>query len=1119
MPRIPDRYPSAICLLDNTFRVVSATRRKHLPMSQRDFVTTFLLRCGTALCLLLAFISHDSFLPKVFAQGATATLSGTVKDETGAVVPGANVVVLSVTQAFKRSATTNAEGAFVIPLLPPGRYDVKAEHQGFAPALVTGVVLNVNDQTLVTVLLKVGEISQTVEIVDASKLIEQSPTVSTVVNRQFVDRIPLNGRSVQNLIGLAPGVVLTKATAAEQGQFSVNGQRASSNYFTVDGVSANVAVVAALLPGQSGAGSLPGVSASGGTNNLVSLDALEEFKIQTSTFAPEFGRTPGAQVSMVTRSGTNDFHGSVFDYFRNDVLDATDWFVNANPALSEPPLRQNDFGGVLGGPVRLPHFGEGGPGFFDGKDRVFFFFSYEGLRLRQPLVGTSDVPSLAARQIAAPAIQPFLNVYPRPNGPQKANGLALFSGSFSNPTTLDATSIRIDGLASSKLTFFGRYNNSPSEAIARGSAALAQSLNTLAHYTVDTQTLTFGATYLPTETINNDLRVNFSRNRTTSLATVDEFGGAIIPAESVIFPAGRSSDNAGITLSIIGGLQTSLAWGRRPHPVQRQFNVVDNLSLLKANHQFKVGVDYRRLAPIFELQDYLLGLFFNGVGTASSAPVGSFLSGRTAAGNVTAQIGPQTVIYDNLSLYAQDTWKANPRLTLTYGLRWDLNPPPHEASGKSALTLTQIDDSAHFAFAPPGTPLWKTTYTNFAPRAGLSYQLSQQQGRETILRGGVGIFYDLGNGSAANAFVGGFPFSTTRLLTGIRIPISAADAAAPIPGAKPGANDMVFVFDPDLKLPRVYEWNLSVEQSLGAHQSLTSSYVAALGRRLLRQGVIRNPPGFTGSFFITANDATSDYHALQLQFRSRLSRGFQALASYTWAHSIDIVSADSINSTPSSGFDPRQDRGPSDFDVRHAFNGAFTYDIPAADIGKIRPLLSNWSIDAIVTARSATPVNVTYGATTAFGTLSLRPDLVSGIPLYLDDPSVPGGRRFNNQVTIVPGNPNTQIGPFLRPVVPRQGTLGRNALRGFPVWQLDLALRRELKLTDRIYTQFRAEFFNILNHPNFADPTNSLTSGTFGVSTTMFGRSLGSSGLAGGFNPLYQIGGPRSIQLALKLGF
>jgi hypothetical protein len=1097
MPRIPDWCPSVF-----RFRG-KAVAPKALP--------------SIVILLPLLFTFHDSFLTNVYAQSATATLSGTVKDETGAVVPNANISIISVTQGFERNTTTNGNGSFVVPLLPPGDYEVKAEHEGFAPAQVTGVVLNVNDQKIITVYLKVGKITQTVEIVDASKLIEESATVSTVVNRQFVDRMPLNGRSVQPLIGLAPGVVLTKTNGTEQGQFSVNGQRANSNYFTVDGVSANVAVVASLVPGQSGAGSLPGLSASGGTNNLVSLDALEEFKIQTSTFAPEFGRTPGAQVSMVTRAGTNDFHGSVFDYFRNDVLDAADWFVNANPALSKPPLRQNDFGGVLGGPLLMPRFGEGGPGFYHGKDRAFFFFSYEGLRLRQPLIATTDVPSLAARQTAAPAIQPFINLYPRPNGPQKANGLALFSGSFSNPGNLDATSVRIDGIASDKLTLFGRYNISPSESIGRG--GVIQSLNTLSLFTVHTQTFSVGATYLPSATINNDLRFNYSRNKTSNFFAVDDFGGAIAPSESAIFPAGRTSNDAGVTINISGASQAAVVWGRRPYPVQRQINIVDNLSLLRGNHQLKLGVDYRRLMPIFNLQNYLTTLNFNGVGTAASAPAGTFLSGRTSVGNATTQLGPQTVIFNNFSLYTQDTWKTNARLTFTYGLRWDLNPPPHEANGRSALTLTQVDDPAHFAFAPRGTPLWKTTYGNFAPRAGLSYQLSSEQGRETIVRGGIGIFYDLGNSSAANAFVGAFPFTALKTLNNVPIPLSASDAAAPVPGATPTANDAIFVFDPELKLPRIYQWNLSIEQSLGMGQSITSSYVAALGRRLLRQSAVRNLPGFPGQFSVTTNDATSDYHALQVQFRSRLSRGFQALASYTWSHSIDIISVDSVNSTPSSAFDPRQDRGPSDFDVRHAFNGAFTYDIPAAHAGEFSKLLSNWSTDAIVTARSATPVNVVYPATTAFGTLNLRPDLVSGIPLYLDDPAVPGGRRFNNKVTIVPGNPNTQIGPFLQPTVVRQGTLGRNTLRGFPIWQLDLAVRRQFNLTDRIYMQFRTEVFNILNHPNFADPTNGLRNGTFGVSTTMFGKSLGSSGLLGGFNPLYQIGGPRSIQLSLKIGF
>ena len=1066
-----------------------------------------------ALCLLV--LSFFSVMVK--AQSATATLSGTVTDEAGAVISGVNIAVINLAQNFQRSTTTNEEGMFVVNSLPPGNYLVKAEHAGFNTAELKDVILNVNDQRAIKLYLKVGNISQTVEIVDSSSLIDESPAVATVIDRQFVENLPLNGRSFQSLLTLSAGVVLTRTTGMEQGQFSVNGQRASANYFTVDGVSANIGAIATIVPGQSAAGSLPGLSAFGGTNNLVSVDALEEFQIQTSTFAPEFGRTPGAQVSIVTRSGTNAFHGSAFDYIRNDVLDATDWFVNANPLLEKPPLRQNNFGAVLGGPLLLPHFGEGGPAVYNGKNRVFFFFSYEGLRLRQPLVGISDVPSLSARQIAPAAIQPYLNMYPRPNGPLRPNGLATFSASFSNPTTLNATSIRLDGVVNSKLMLFGRYNHAPSDTIARGS--ISQSLNSLAHFDVKTQTFTVGATYIPTPTLNNDLRFNYSRNAASSYFTVDEFGGAVVPPDSVIFPAGRSSNDSGGTLAINGALQGQILFGKRPQTVQRQFNIVNNLSLLKGNHQYKFGVDYRRLSPIFDVQDYLQTLVFTGVGTAASAPAGTLLSGRVASAIISSHQSAQTVIFNNLSLYAQDTWKVSPRLTFTYGLRWDVNPPPNEANGNDPLNLTQIDQPATFSFAPRGTPLWKTTYDNFAPRFGLSYQLSDQQGKETMLRGGVGIFYDLGNGAAANAYVGSYPFTAVKNLLNIPFPLTASNSAAPILGPLPSSVDTTYVFDPELKLPRVYQWNFSIEQSLGVNQTLTSSYVAALGRRLLRQGVIRTSPTIPGNILIAANDATSDYHALQVQFRRRLSRGFQALGSYTWAHSIDIVSADSLNSTPSTGFDPRLDRGPSDFDVRHAFNGAFTYDIPKANVGNLDKILANWSLDTIVTARSATPVNVTYSAVTAFGTLNLRPDLVSGIPLYLDDPTAPGGRRFNNTRVTIPGNPNPQIGPFFRPAVPRQGNLGRNTLRGFSLWQVDLALRRQFNLTERINLQFRSEFFNILNHPNFADPISNLTNASFGVSTSMFGRSLGTTGLNGGFNPLYQIGGPRSVQLSLRLGF
>lgn len=1065
-----------------------------------------------ALCLL--FLSCFSVM--VRAQSATAVLSGKVTDETGAVISGVNIAVINIAQNFQRSTTTNDEGIFVVASLPPGSYAVKAEHNGFTTIELKDVVLNVNDQRVIKISLKVGNISQTVEIVDSSSLIDESATVATTVDRQFVANLPLNGRSFQSLINLTPGIVLTKTIVQDQGQFSANGQRADANYFTVDGVSANIGASASTQPSASGAGALPGLSAAGGTNNLVSVDALQEFKVQTSTYAPEFGRTPGAQVSIVTRSGTHEFRGSVFDYFRNDVFDANDWFANRQ-GLAKPAVRQNDFGGVLGGPLYLPRFGEGGPAVWD-KTQSFFFFSYEGLRLRQPQVGISDVPSLAARQAASAAVRPYMDLYPRPNGPARADNLAPFSASFSNPSTLDAASIRIDTHASSKLILFGRYNYSPSQMILRGGTT--QTLNSLTNFSVKTHTLTLGGMYILSPSVTNDLRFNYSRNFASSIGEVDNFGGAII--SPVAFPAGKSPEDSFFNVNIIGARLGGLFWGRQSSSVQRQFNLVESLSIVRGNHQLKLGLDYRRLLPIFNSPAYLQQFVFSSVGSLVSPAQGSFLSGRpiiTAVGSVESS---QQAIFNNFSAYAQDSWKLTPRLTLTYGLRWELNPPPHEANGKSPLTLTQVDNPATFAFAPAGTPLWKTTYDNFAPRVGVSYQLSAAPGRETVLRGGFGLFYDMGNAQASNAFIAAYPFTLSRTLSFAPIPLSASDAAPPPLGPSPSTLDTFYAFDPELQLPRVYQWNFAVEQSLGASQSLSASYVAAAGRRLLRIMGITNPnANLRGNFQVTRNTATSDYHAMQLQFQRRLTRGVQALASYSWAHSIDIASSDQQPGTSALLVDPRTDRGPSNFDVRHAFNAAVTYNLPSPQMNRLaNAILSRWSIDGIFTARSATPVNVTYSAVVpGIGQIGLRPDLVEGIPLYLDDPNAPGGKRFNNTQTIVPGLPLPQIGPFRRPSPPRQGSLGRNSLRGFPIWQWDLAVRRQFNLTEQRNIQFRAEFFNFLNHPNFGDPLGTLTSANFGLSQTMLGRSLGVGGLQGGFNPLYQVGGPRSMQFSLKLQF
>jgi hypothetical protein len=1018
-----------------------------------------------------------------------------VTDANDAVIVGAKVEATNIATQVTYSGETNGEGFFVIANLPTGRYRIVVQKQGFQSVIKPDVDVHVQDVISLNFSMQVGSITQSVTVEAGASLAQtETAAVDTLVDRQFVENLPLNGRSFQSLIALTPGVVLTKANFNEQGQFSANGQRANANYFMVDGVSANIGVSAGITLGQSGGGSLPGFSAFGGTSNLVSVDALQEFRVQTSTFAPEFGRTPGAQVSIVTRSGTNDFHGALFEYFRNDVLDANDWFANSR-GQRKPALRQNDFGAVVGGPVI--------------KNRAFFFFSYEGLRLRQPQTALTTVPSMSARQSAPAQIRPFLSAFPVPNGRELGNGLAEFSAGFSNSSTLDATGIRVDYAVNQKLTLFGRYNNAPSETVQRGASGL--SLTTVLRTPLETHTFTSGAILGITPTINNDFRANYSRTRAATSFAVDDFGGATPPSPSMLFPSFASPQDSFYQFVLIGGTGSIYIVGKNADNSQRQINLVDNLSIVASDHQLKFGVDYRRLSPVFDPARYSLAPIFLGVPAA--------LTGRASFVSISASAGPRSPLFKNFSAYGQDTWKASPRLTFTYGLRWEVNPPPSEKNGEDPFAVDQVDNPALLALAPRGTSLWQTTYDNFAPRVGFAYQLSQRQGGESVLRGGFGIFFDLGTGTSATAFANGFPYVTSKLLFGVPYPLDAAQASPPRFSLDPPVLSIA-VFDPKLKLPYVYQWNLSLEQSLGLNQTVSASYVAAVGRRLLRQELFRGPALGNNSIFtpgsfvnVTRNAATSDYHALQLQFQRRLSRGLQALGSYTWSHSIDTASNDSSSFAPAAIIDPKADRGPSDFDVRHSFTSAVTYNVPTPEAGAIgNAVLRNWSVDTIFRARTATPVNVITG-TAIFGVSDVfRPDLVLGVPLYVDDPAVAGGRRINRAA-------------FSAPPTSRQGTLGRNALRGFGASQLDLALRRQFNLSERANLQFRAEFFNILNHPNFGDPgaggsnTNNLTTPLFGQSILMLGTSLGSGGSNGGFSPLYQIGGPRSIQFGLKLKF
>lgn len=1079
------------------------------------------MRLGQTVCLAAVACVVFLVLP-LFAQSPNGTINGIVLDPVGRAIAGADIVIVNDVTAVKYFSRTNGEGIYVVPNLPPGPYRLQVSKVGFKTLIKPDIVLNVQDALSITFTLPIGAVSEAVTVEGGAPLVNtESAAVSTVVDRQFAENLPMSGRSFQSLIQLTPGVVPTASNSQDSGQFSINGQRAASNYWMVDGVSANIGIGANSTgsPGNGLGGSLGSFSALGGTNSLVSVDAMQEFRIQTSTYAPEFGRTPGGQISIVTRSGANQFHGTVFDYFRNDILDANNWFANS-VGQPKPQERQNDFGGTFSGPLL--------------KEKTFFFFSYEGLRLRLPQTTLTNVPDLAARQNAIPAMQPFLNAFPiDPGQPDNlATGVAQFSRSYANPATLDAYSIRIDHKLNDKLSLFGRYNYSPSSIIQRGAGN--SSLNTLNATDLTTQTATAGASWAISSALVNDLRFNYSRTTAAGNFSQDDFGGAI-PLSDLPIPAPFNSDNAFFTLAIFNlGIGSNIDVGKITRNAQRQINIVDSLGLQKGAHSLKFGMDYRRLSPEFAPRLYQQ---FPGFLNVLSAEQGNLFFSSTFS-NLGASF-----LFRNLGIYGQDTWRMNPRLTLTYGLRWDMDFVPQSLSGPSfaAVTGFNLNDLSQLALAPAGATPYKTTYGNVAPRVGVAYQIFQNQNYQTVLRGGFGVFYDLASSGMGNQIsLGAYPFGATNgPIFGGTYPLTPAAAAAPVVTPPSATSGNLFATDPDLQLPYTLEWNVALEQSLGQQQAFSASYIGAAGRRLL-QSLAARTPSFSAVQLIT-NAGTSDYSAFQAQFHRRLSRGLQALVSYTWSHSIDTGSASST-ALVSNAVIPgaiSSNRASSDFDIRHAFTAGITYAIPAPKINAFTTaILGGWSVQSVIQARSAPPVNISdlnFSGLPLNGGIfaDVRPDLVPGQPLYLygeecalvhqaagnlaPGASCPGGMGFN---------PNAFTDPPIDPATgnPRQGNVPRNFLRGFGTTQWDFAVHRTFAIRDPLKLEFRAEMFNVLNHPNFAPPSGGWPFG-FGVSRQTLGQYLngGSTNISnaggGAFNPLYQIGGPRSIQLALKLQF
>jgi hypothetical protein len=1038
-----------------------------------------------------------------------ATLTGIITDNTGAAIPSAGVQAtrLDSNQTFR--AVTGPSGLYSFAELPPGQYKLEVTRDGFKTLLRPKVELTVAGRFTENFTLELGVRAESVTVESTAPLVErESAAVETVIDRQTVQNMPLNGRSFQSLLELTPGVTFTASTITSPGQFSVNGQRTNANYFMIDGVSANVAASASATFFPQASGTLPGLTVMGGTNGLVSIDALQEFRVQTSTYAPEYGRTPGGQVTVQTRSGGNRYNGSLYNYFRNEKLDANDWLSNSVGAARRP-LRQNMYGGVLGGPVDIPKL-------YNGRNRTFFFFAYEGQRLTQPqpTLTNAVVPSLEARQLATGAIKTVFDAFPLPTAPALPGDPAFtarFVAGVSNPSQFDATALRLDHRLADNLNSFFRFSISPSST--RG-YVFANGVNS---QETNLWTYTGGLTWTVRPSVANDLRFNYSRTAGEFDFRGREIGGAVLPADDVFFPAGfdRAVTSVGWNLIAQGSFVTSVTQGRSLGNQQRQFNLVDNLTWITGRHQLKFGVDYRRLMPIAALRR-------NGITIAFGGPE-AFL--RTGLVNVSLQtLTPQGDFHlDNFSAYLQDVWKLTRRTTLTYGVRYELNPPP--TGGRTPYTFNGREDPLTMTLAAQGTPLYDTQYLNLAPRIGIAHQLSEK--RDLVLRAGFGIFFDTAQGTALRGYTS-FPASASVNLTQVPFPVDPATLKPAAQNLTPPFGGSFYLFPNNFVLPFALQYNFALEKSLGRDQTLSLTYVGSTGHNLLRTERYRNQaaqpalglPAVTmlnpalfntsSAVFFTRADASSNYNSLQAQFQRRLASGLQLLASYTWSKSLDSVSDETSESLPASGFPgvnrgPANDYGPSSFDIRQQLTASVSYSLPALD----RYVTKGWGLDAFWRSRTGLPVNIITTTVDLYNVGSnRRVDLVSGVPVYLSDPNVATGTRLNRDA-------------FKVPAAATQGSLGRNAIRSAGFQQIDLAIRRDFQLREALRLQFRGELFNLANHPNFGAYNNSYsaTDAQFGTIQTTYNRYLGQGGTSGGLNPLYQAGGPRSVQLSLRLSF
>jgi len=1082
------------------------------------------------------------------AMAQSAAVSGQVADPSGALIHGARITLANVSTNTVEHSVTNTSGIYSFPYVQPGTYTLLAEAPGFQQNKTTGITVETAKTLILDIKLKLGSAKEAVTVEGNGIPVNTvDGTVSTLVDQQFVEDLPMNGRSFQSLLTAAPGIV----AIAGGDQWSINGQRLDENYFTIDGVSANagIATVNALSSGYGGLAA--NFSALGTTQSMLSMDAMNEFRISTSNYSSEYGRSPGGQFTITSRAGTNAWHGSAYEYLRNNAMDANNWFNTYNGCLpvagntvtssclprnvKQQAEKQNDFGATLGGPLRLPWL-------YNGKDKTFFFFSYENLILQSPNAAqTYYVPSSNLRSEASPVFKAFLAAFPT-GGPDLGStvpadtGFSQFVGGFSVPSRINATSLRLDHKVNDKVNVFARYSRSPSSS----SGYCQYCSEPIAQWeskTNRTTTGTVGVTTMFTPKISNDLRLGFLQVNSGGLYSGSGYGGAVpydfqdVPG----FVQGQWDAALGFNAPGNGPGPGLLDYSTKN--AQRQGNIVDSTTMMIGRHTVKFGMDFRRTSTWAanpghrEYGNLDSNLIQNpNDPTNPTDLIPDFIDlkeGIVAPYFKIAQFTVDKPQYYNTGLYLQDEWRVTHRLSLSLGLRWDLDPAPGDGYGHNPYTFSQINNLSTMYLVAPGQPLWKTQWDKFAPRLGFAYQLRENSSNSTVIRGGIGLFYDTSNMAASTAGITGASATNNRY--GCTQPTATNPtntcASWPMPMSDFPAVSAAALYpaevDPHLKSPYTVQWNVAVQQSLGAKQSLTATYVGNVGQDLIRgRGVnltifqgTNITPGLSGGCctYFDVNGSASKYDALQLQFQRKLSKGFQLLAAYTWAHGLDDATGNTTNYSWAWGT--------SDYDVRQNLQIAGTYLIPGHHSkGLVSQLIDKWNLDLRLSARTSLPENVVALNENAPGSgltdgeyMQYKPNFVPGQPLYLHG-NYPGGKILNYSAFAVAKDASGN---------PIDGDFPRNGVRAFGIFETDMAVHKDFRVTEGLALQFRAEAFNVFNHPMFGPMASSMFYGAPAVNGSGFGFASATANTATTTqeNSLYQTGGPRSLQMALKLKF